>query len=490
MTRTRSAVLSVTLLAGLLGGAGAPAAAGRAAVGVDGRPVHGAAPGGIGRCARTEACHVTTDPPERSSGLFSNGTATEAVTPALAAGASYVQGGNVLRLPSGRWQYLPAGATRSVVVDAGDAGALAQIAASRAWLASGRVPGAPGVRREGAERALLSMRALLRPNGAFAAAWYPFWDFSWPRDSSFAAAAFAHTGHDEEAYRILGHNARTQRADGTWEARTRLDASGPPDARPWQLDANGWVPWAAWQWYRTAPEAGRTARLEALYPMLRKAADYAAGSLDAEGCRPPRPTTGNCPPPRPTSAPPPRCWPASTPPPTSPATSGAPPTPRGGRTPRGGSPRASRPGSHRSATSAPSTACTAATARPPSWRPLQHRSRRPARGPRRHLRGAAAAQRGLVPGDDPETRWGDITWTACTSFFALAWSGLGEEQKAGEVVDWVLSRRNVLGELPETVTADGRPKAVVPLGWTDAIVLMALLGTDGAPLPVPPPPRP
>ncbi|WP_150516821.1 glycoside hydrolase family 15 [Streptomyces subrutilus] len=491
MTRTRSAVLSVTLLAGLLGGAGAPAAAGRAAVGVDGRPVHGAAPGGIGRCARTEACHVTTDPPERSSGLFSNGTATEAVTPALAAGASYVQGGNVLRLPSGRWQYLPAGATRSVVVDAGDAGALAQIAASRAWLASGRVPGAPGVRREGAERALLSMRALLRPNGAFAAAWYPFWDFSWPRDSSFAAAAFAHTGHDEEAYRILGHNARTQRADGTWEARTRLDASGPPDARPWQLDANGWVPWAAWQWYRTAPEAGRTARLEALYPMLRKAADYAAGSLDAEGLPPASPDY----------------WELPT------------------TTPNIGTAAPLLAGLDAAADLARDLGRSADAAR---WSDAARRlsagiaARFAPLGYQRtldglHGRDSAAAfmappfntapadlpaalddtygallrpNGGLVPGDDPETRWGDITWTACTSFFALAWSGLGEEQKAGEVVDWVLSRRNVLGELPETVTADGRPKAVVPLGWTDAIVLMALLGTDGAPLPVPPPPRP
>ncbi|KJY36549.1 hypothetical protein VR44_07780, partial [Streptomyces katrae] len=172
---------------------------------------------------------------------------------------------------------------------ADDPAALAQVAESRRWLASGTVPGGSGARREGAERALLSMRALLRPNGAFAAAWYPFWDFSWPRDSAFAAAAFAHTGHDEEAYRILRYNAGTQRPDGTWEARTRLDGSGPPDDRRWQLDANGWVPWAAWQWYRTAPAAGRAERLRALYPALAKAADFTAGSLDAEGLPPASP---------------------------------------------------------------------------------------------------------------------------------------------------------------------------------------------------------
>lgn len=117
----------------------------------------------------------------------------------------------------------------------------------------------------------------------------PFWDFSWPRDSAFAAAAFAHTGHDEEAYRILRYNAATQREDGTWEARTRLDGSGPPDSRTWQLDANGWVPWATWQWYRAAPVADRDERLRALYPAIAGAADHTSGSLDAEGLPPASP---------------------------------------------------------------------------------------------------------------------------------------------------------------------------------------------------------
>ncbi|WP_405713677.1 hypothetical protein OG264_31545 [Streptomyces xanthophaeus] len=76
--------------------------------------------------------------PERSSGLLSNGTATEAVNPRFSVGAAYVKGSNVLRLPSGRWRYLPTDATRSVVVEEGDPGALEQIRSSRKWLASGR----------------------------------------------------------------------------------------------------------------------------------------------------------------------------------------------------------------------------------------------------------------------------------------------------------------------------------------------------------------
>ncbi|MEV6955530.1 hypothetical protein [Streptomyces sp. NPDC051183] len=452
MTVTRSAVLSATLLAGLLGGTG-----------------------------------TLADTPERSSGLLSNGVATEAVTPSQSVDASYVPGGNVLRLPSGKWRYLPAGATKSVVVDAGDAGALEQVAASRAWLASGRVPGAPGLRRESAERALLSMRALLQPNGSFAAAWYPFWDFSWPRDSSFAVAAFAHTGHDEEAYRILRYNSATQRADGTWEARTRLDGSGPPDARPWQLDANGWVPWAAWQWYRAAPAADRDGRLEILYPTIRKAADYAAGSLDADGLPPASPDYWELP--------------------TATVNIGTAAPLLAGlnssadlarslgraedaarwsdaarRLSAGIAARFAPVGYQRTADGLHGRDSAVAFMAPPF-------NTAPADLPTaldETYRALLRPNGGLVPGNDPATRWGDITWTASTSFFALAWSGTGEGAKAGDVIDWVLSKRNTLGELPETVSADGRPKAVVPLGWTDAIVLIALLGADGTPLPTPP----
>lgn len=72
---------------------------------------------------------------------------------------------------------------------------------------AGRVPGRSPAQRAAAERALLGMRARLRPDGAMAAGWAPGWMYSWPRDSSFAAAAFAHSGHESEAYRILVHSA-------------------------------------------------------------------------------------------------------------------------------------------------------------------------------------------------------------------------------------------------------------------------------------------
>src|SRR5690606_13830140 len=77
--------------------------------------------------------------------------------------------------------------------------------------------------------------------------------------------------------------------DGTWEARTLLDGSGPPDARPWQLDANGWLPWATWQYLQVASHTERATALRELYPMVRAAADYAANSLDENGIPPARP---------------------------------------------------------------------------------------------------------------------------------------------------------------------------------------------------------
>ncbi|GAA1581020.1 choice-of-anchor R domain-containing protein [Streptomyces globosus] len=445
-------------------------------------------PSGSERCGETEPCYVpATALAARTAGLLSNGTAVEAVAPSFAVGASYVDGSNVLRLPSGRWRHLPDGATASVVVPAEDPGARAQIEESRAWLASGRVPGAGTPRQAAAERALLSLRALLRPNGAFAAGWAPAWEYSWPSDEAFAAVAFAATGHDEEAYRILRYDAATQRPDGTWEARTRLDGSGPPDARPWQLDGNGWVPWATWHWYRQAPAADREARLRALYPMVRKAADHAAGSLGADGLPPASPDY----------------WELGT---DSPNIGTAAPLLAGLNAAADLAAGLGETGDRdRWADAARRLSAGIAASFAPGGYP------RTADG--RHGRDSAAAfmappvndappglaaaldsthralllpNGGLSPGNDPGFSWGSYAWTASTSFFAVAWAHTGEGAKADRVLDWVLSKRNGLGELPETVNGSGRPSAVVPLGWTGALLLIAALARDGAPLPAPP----
>lgn len=422
-----------------------------------------------------------------AAGLLSNTTTAEGVPASLAADARYVPGSHVLRLASGRWMYLPDAAKAPAVVAPGHPPARRQIERSRAWLAAGRVPGASPEQRAAAERALLAMRALLRPNGALAAGWSHGWKYSWPRDSSFASAAFAHTGHDAEAYRILRYSAATQRADGTWEARTKLDGSGPPDDRTWQLDANGWVPWATWQWYRTAPAATRRDRLATLYPMIRKAADRAAGSLRADGLPPASPDY----------------WELTT---ATPNIGTAAPLLAGLNASADLAREANRPGDAARWARAARRLSAAISAR---FLPLGYQ--RTIDGRHGHdsavafmappfneaPAGLAAAldtsyrelllpNGGLTPGNDPGARWGAYAWTPSTAFFALAWAGTGRPERAGQVLDWVLSKRNSLGELPEKVDGKGRPCSVAPLAWTGSLTVLALVALDGTGLPTPP----
>ncbi|MFD9722547.1 hypothetical protein [Streptomyces sp. NPDC059072] len=445
-------------------------------------------PTGNERCGETEPCYVPSSARAgRTAGVLTNRVATEAVLPSFAVGASYVDGSNVLRLPSGRWRYLPDGASNSTVVAADDPDALAQIDESRSWLATGRLPGTTTAQRDAAKRALLSMRALLKPNGAFAAGWSPPWEYSWPRDGAFAAAAFAATGHDEEAYRILDYDARTQRADGTWEARTKLDGSGPPDARKWQLDGNGWVPWATWQWYQAAPSDSRNERLRALYPMVRKAADYAARSLGPNGLPPASPDY----------------WELDT---TSTNIGTAAPLLAGLNA---SADLAAQLGMDGDAARWGDAARRLSAGIATAFAPLGYQ--RTIDGA--HGRDSAVAfmappfntapaglgaaldstyralllpNGGVSPGNDPSFSWGSYAWTASTCFFALAWSGTGEQAKAAEVLHWVLSKRNGLGEFPETVNGAGLPSSVAPLGWTDSLVVLTTLALQGAPLPTPP----
>ncbi|MBW5486155.1 hypothetical protein [Streptomyces bambusae] len=445
-------------------------------------------PTGAERCGETEQCYVPTKAlAARTAGLLAHRTAVEAVSPAFAVGASYVEGSNVLRLPSGRWRYLPTGAQGSVVVPADDPGALDQISESRAWLDSGRVPGRDAAQRAAARRSLLTLRALLRPGGAFAAAWSPAWQYSWPRDGAFAAVAFAATGHDEEAYQVLRYDAATQRPDGTWEARTKLDGSGPPDSRAWQLDGNGWVPWATWQWYEHAPPGDRDARLRTLYPMVRAAADHAAGSLGPDGLPPASPDY----------------WELGT---DSTNIGTAAPLLAGLNA---AADLAGRLGLPQDADRWSAAARRLARGIDTSFAPRGY----PRTADGRHGRDSAAAfmappfnepapglgealdstyralllpNGGLSPGNDPDHSWGSYAWTASTSFFALAWAHLDEPAKADRVLGWVLSKRNGLGEVPETVNGAGNPSSVAPLGWTDALLVMTALARQGDPLPTPP----
>jgi hypothetical protein len=125
----------------------------------------------------------------------------------------------------------------------------AAVSADRQWLSAGIIPGGSPQVTSMATRALLDLHLSTRPDGAVIAGWHNRWEYSWPRDSSWAAVALAYTGHAGDSLRVLRFLQQMQLKSGTWAARYWPDGSGPvDDGRPAELDANGWVPWAVWCW--------------------------------------------------------------------------------------------------------------------------------------------------------------------------------------------------------------------------------------------------
>ncbi len=349
------------------------------------------------------------------------------------------------------------------------------------WLASGTVPGTGPVLQSMAERSLLDLYLSVQPDGAVVAGYYHGWDYAWPRDSSWVAAALAETGHGPDALRVLRFLGQQQNADGTWAARYETNGSGPVvDGRPAELDAVGWVPWAAWSWYQTAG-AGAAARAElaGLWPMVNAAAGAAERSLTPDGL--PEPATDY--------------WEHG-----SQVTLGtAAPLLTGLRA-------AADIATTLGQTSASARWATAAnrlaTAMQASFGCYgDNRLPRDSAGPDAAItwlgppfgpatpaleRDEQAAQQaltlpsgGLLPGTD----WpGNLTtaWTPETAFFALSDAETGQHAAAATLLNWLAAHRTALGELPEQVNADGRPGSVAPLAWTDAAVLLTLVAQSHA----------
>jgi GH15 family glucan-1,4-alpha-glucosidase len=347
------------------------------------------------------------------------------------------------------------------------------------WLASGTVPGAGPVLQSMAERSLLDLYLSVQPDGAVVAGYYHGWDYAWPRDSSWVAAALAETGHGPDALRVLRFLGQQQNTDGTWAARYETNGSGPVvDGRPAELDAVGWVPWAAWSWYQTAGAAAR-AELAGLWPMVNAAAGAAERSLTPNGL--PEPATDY--------------WEHG-----SQVTLGtAAPLLTGLRA---AADIATTLGQTSASARWATAASRLATAVQASFGCYgDNRLPRDSAGPDAAItwlgppfgpatpaleRDEQAAQRaltlpsgGLLPGTD----WpGNLTtaWTPETAFFALSDAETGQHAAAATLLDWLAAHRTALGELPEQVNADGRPGSVAPLAWTDAAVLLTLVAQSHA----------
>jgi len=431
-----------------------------------------------------------TPAPLMSAGLLGNEQALVPLVPDQVGGASYVPGSNVLRLADGRNRYLPPGASEPATVAPDDPGAAAAIAADRAWLAEGTIPGVTATEHAAASRSLLDLRLLLRPGGAAIAAQTPYWAYVWPRDASFAAAAFATTGHRGEALQILAFLARTQRPDGTWPARSHPDGTPVSDSRPDQLDATGWVPWAAW----LAADRGRdVVAVRAVWPVARAAADRASRSLRRDGLPPPAPDY----------------WERRERLPTL----GTAAALLAGL--RAAGHLATAAGATREAGRYRSAAARLAAAIPGAFRAPSGGYHRYAVRPRGHglgrTGGPDAAVTWLAPPFAPADRavlaavkrvgeqlgpggggavpglpWREREfWTPATASFALAAMASGDHAAARRRLGWLLDHRTALGAFPERVRrGDGELRSVAPLAWTHAIVLLTLV-SERHPLPIP-----
>jgi glucoamylase len=445
----------------------------------------------VGLLALLGATRADRSPPLFAAGLLGNRDALVSVPPDQARGAAYLDGSTVLGLADGRLRYLPPGAAEPVTGPPGDPGALAVAAEERAWLAAGTVPGAAAAERAAAARSLLFLRLLVRPGGAALAAETPYWAYVWPRDASFTAAALAVTGHRREAAAVLEFLAGTQRADGTWPARSHPDGRPVDDGRPAQLDATGWVPWAAW----LASDQGRDADLAArLWPAVRAAADQAAAALGPDGLPPAGPDYWE----------------------------------RRERAPTLGTAAALLAGLRAAAHLAGRLAGPAGTGPGPgralaegrraAWTLAAERLDQGVRrrfGPGGYQRypgggGPDAAVTWLGPPFGPadpaveravRTAWRRLTvaggavpgrpwlggdpWTPATASFALAAMAAGDRPAAEARLAWLLAHRTGLGAFPERVGRDnGAPRSVAPLAWTHALVLLTLVSRDrGLPTP-------
>jgi glucoamylase len=365
----------------------------------------------------------------------------------------------------------------------------AAVSADRQWLASGIVLGGSPPITSMATRALLDLHLSTRPDGAVIAGWHNRWEYSWPRDSSWAAVALAFTGHTGDSLRILRFLQRTQLPLGTWAARYRADGSGPnDDGRPGELDANGWVPWAVWCWSVAERQEDKNAepQLDGLWPMVRADADATVRSLSPDGL----PAASM------------DYWEDSVEVTLSTAAvlltglraaadiAGD----LGYKTLAAGWARAAtkladgiatgfgRYGYHR----LPYTDSgddAAVTFLGPPFADADPAVMSAITSTERSLR---LPNGGILPGTDwPGNR--TMAWTAETAFFALSDAGTGHQQQATQLLTWLATHTTRLGTLPEKVDARGRPVSAAPLAWTDAAVLLALVA-QAHPLPAVPVP--
>lgn len=369
--------------------------------------------------------------------------------------------------------------TQQPVLDGHAGDALLLPVRDAVWLASGRtgVTGTTGDARPVLTRALLDLHALQRPDGAVLAGPSGIWAYSWPRDTAFAAAAYAVSGHPRDADRALAFLARVQLPDGGFEARYLPDGFGPPDDRQRQSDGAGWVLWAL---DRVRTETGMVVLPAELRLMRDRATDFVlAGTDDGARLPDPSPDYWEVPERRLTLG---TVAPLAAGLEASARTSAAEgDTERAARVERAAKglrsliPGHFGPAFERHGDSGGLDAGVAMLLPPfasaadvplgvrQAWQDYQVRARRPGGG--------------LAPG--AEWKRDGVSWTPETALVAYTAAASGDALTARAWLDWVESRATPWGSVPEKVLPDGSPAGPAPLAWTAALVVLTEHGLSG-----------
>lgn len=359
----------------------------------------------------------------------------------------------------------------------------------RAWLAQGTVPGAGTTYASLVRSALADLHGLTQNNGAVIAAYTASWHYVWPRDASFAAVAYAETGHLGDARQVLTFLQGVQAADGSFQARYLPDGSGPPDARGIQDDGPGWVLWATENLLEATPAVDRPALLTELSPMIDRSLSRLLRLTD-----------------NPAGLPPPSMdyWEQ----PEVRLTLGTAAPTLAGLQAGAALVSATDPALAARADSAAarlelaivnrwevadydrygvggstsavidSTDAAVTFAMPPYVDAALPGTEPAAAMAQRALRQPAG---GLSPGGGwPHTD--GISWTPETALFMLADAANGHGSQARSWLSWISAHRSLTGAIPEKVLPDGSAGGVAPLGWTDALVILTVhqLGQDSA----------
>ena len=362
----------------------------------------------------------------------------------------------------------------------------------------------PGTRPDLVRQALSDLLSLTTPDNGSLAGWDGPWRYVWPRDASFAAAAWCAVGRYDEAAGIFAFLNRVRpRATGSggaahevvaagssaprahagwWAARYQEDGSGPvTDGREAQLDGSGWVLWSVWLCAKLQPDRG-DALLNGLWPMLQESADQITSELGPDGLPPASPdywerseselTLGT----------------------VAPLVTGL----------RAAADLAGRNGHPDDATRWSAAGDRLSTAVTEAFGGRRGYPRTPSGGAdaivtvlgppfaparpevvaaiERSHRLLTLPNGGVTPGQD--WRADGVAWTPQTALFGLSAAARGDRATAESVLAWLDEHRTSTGALPEKVNRENRLAGEAPLGWTSALVVLTAAALDH-PLPVP-----